>query len=341
MESNLVMGISLGDATGIGPELIVKALHNDSIRNMASWVIVGDKRVFNQGQSIAGVTLYVHDIENTSQISKERGSIHFIDLNNLSPEEYELGRLSAISGKATGDTLKYILELAKKGSIDGVIYGPLNKEALQRGGHHFEDELHFYADYFGCNEGFGEINAMDNLWITRVTSHIPMKAVSNELTKERILDRIQFADRNLKLAGYTKPKIYVASYNPHCGEGGLLGNEEIDAIIPAIEEAQKIGIDVHGPFAADTIFLRRENDKFDCILSMYHDQAQIGIKLIGFNRGITINAGLPVILVTPAHGTAFDIAGKGKANEGATKASIEMAVRMAKNKKRLSEMRLT
>lgn len=329
---NLVMGVTLGDATGIGPELIVKSLHNDEIRNLATWVIVGDIRVFQQGQSIASIKIDVKVIDDIDQLIEENGKVYFIDLKNLSTNEYELGKLSEKSGKVAGDTLKYIiLNLVNNKKINGVIYGPLNKEALQRGGHQFKDELHFFADLLDCTQGFGEINIMDDFWVTRVTSHIPLKDVSEKITKEKVLERIHFANKNLITAGFEKPRIYVASFNPHSGEGGLLGTEEIDAIIPAVKEAQKDGVNVCGPYAADTIFLRREKDSFDCLLAMFHDQAQIGMKLLGFNRAVTMSAGLPVILTTPAHGTAFDIAGKGIANEGATNAAIKMLIRMNSN----------
>lgn len=327
-EKQLIIGVTLGDAAGIGPELIVKSLHNDEIRNLATWVIAGDIRIFRQGQEIAGIEIDVDVIDNMNQVNEQKGKIYFIDLKNLPTSKYELGVLSEKAGKAAGDTLKYLLDISKKHKIDGVIYGPLNKEALQRGGYHFKDELHFFADLLECKQGFGEINIMDDLWVTRVTSHIPLKDVSSKITKQNVLGRIHFAHKNLIAAGLKKPKIYVASFNPHSGEGGLGGNEEIDAIIPAVEEAKKEGINVHGPYAADTIFLRWEKESFDCLLAMYHDQAQIGIKLLGFNKGVTMSAGLPVILTTPAHGTAFDIAGKGIANEGATNAAIKMIVRM-------------
>lgn len=330
---NRVFGITLGDAAGIGPELIVKMLNKENIRNIATWLVVGDLRVFQQGQSIAGMELNINVIDNYEQLVEQNGQIYFIDLKNLSPDDYELGKVSAIVGKVTGDTLKYIIDISNKHKLDGILYAPLNKEAMQRGGLKFKDELHFFADLLESEHGFGEINIMDELWVTRVTSHIPMKEVSENLTKEKILDRIQFAHRNLSKAGIENPRIFVASYNPHSGEGGLVGREEIDEIMPAVEQAQKEGINVEGPFSADTIFLRRETDPFDCILSMYHDQAQIGIKLLGFNRGVTMSAGFNVTLVTPAHGTAFDIAGQGVANEGATIAAFNMLVRMSSNKK--------
>lgn len=331
MDNNKVIGITLGDAAGIGPELLIKALNDDIVRNMAIWIIVGDKRVLEQGQSISGMKLDLKEIDGIDQAKKERGNIYFIDLHNLDTSEYEIGEISEKVGKATGDTLRHVLNLAKNRQIDGIVYGPLNKESLQRGGYNFKDELHFYADFFECKSGFGEINVMDDLWVTRVTSHIPMKDVYKELTEDKVLERINFAYKNMKLAGYTNPRIYVAAYNPHCGEGGLTGTEELEAIVPAIAKAQEQGINVHGPFAADTIFVRREKDHFDCVLSMYHDQAQIGMKILGFSRGITISAGLPAILMTPAHGTAYDIAGKGIANDGATIAAMKLAVQMANN----------
>ncbi|SHG15925.1 PdxA family dehydrogenase [Ornithinibacillus halophilus] len=328
-----IIAVTLGDATGIGPELIVKSFQDDAIRNLATWVIVGDKRILSQGETIAGLTLDVEEVNTIDQVENNVGTLYFIDLANLDPSEYELGVLSSESGKVTGETLKYVLDLAKKKQVEGVIYGPLNKEALHRGGHHFQDELHFFADLLDCKEGFSEINVMEDLWVTRATSHIALKNVSDYITKERITQRIRFADETLRNAGIENPKIVVSALNPHAGEGGMLGNEEIDFIIPAIKEMQEEGINVDGPYPADTLFLRLEKDPFDCLLAMYHDQAQTGMKLLGFNRGVTMSGGLPITLTTPAHGTAFDIAGKGIADPGATKEAIKMVVKMNSNNK--------
>jgi 4-hydroxythreonine-4-phosphate dehydrogenase len=327
---NPVIGVTLGDATGIGPELIVKTFQDHGIRNLATWVIVGDKRILAQGESIAGSKLNVVDIDELDHAEKKKGSIYFKDLANLDPNDYELGKLSPVSGKITGETLKYVLDLSKEKKIDGVMYGPLNKEALHRGGHHFQDELHFFAELLDCKEGFSEINYMNGLWVTRATSHIPLKNVSENITRQKIAERIKFAHKTLTEAGLDRPKIVVSALNPHAGDGGLLGNEEIDYIIPAINEMKEEGINVLGPYPADTLFLRLEKDPFDCLLAMYHDQAQTGMKLLGFNRGVTMSGGLPITLTTPAHGTAFDIAGKGTADAGATKEAVKMAVRMNK-----------
>lgn len=325
----IVLGVLLGDACGIGPEIIVKALSNQTIRNTACWFVLGDLRVFNQGEQFAGTKIQLSFVEDFSEVVKEKGKVYFKDTKNLSVDDYTIGQLSEKSGEAAGNTLKEMIGICKKNTIDGVLYGPLNKQALQRGGHHFSDELHFYASLFEYEaKEFGEINILDDLWVTRVTSHVPMQAVSAMIKKDLILRKIFFADTYLRNAGINNPSIFVASYNPHSGEGGLLGTEEIDEIIPAIAEAQKIGINVQGPYPADTIFLKRDSEKFDCLLAMYHDQAQIGIKLLGFSRGVTLSAGFPIPLATPAHGTAFDIASKGIANENATLAAIKVLFRL-------------
>ncbi|MDW0111149.1 4-hydroxythreonine-4-phosphate dehydrogenase PdxA [Sporosarcina aquimarina] len=325
---NLLIAVTLGDASGIGPELIVKAFQHEAIKSSAAWLIVGDKRVFEQGQEIAGLTLPVTDVSDLAQVSKNKGDVYFFDLKNLAPEEYKLGEVSIQSGRVTGETLKLVLELSKSNLIDGVIYAPLNKEALHRGGHHFQDELHFFADLLNCESGFSEINVMEKLWVTRVTSHIPLKNVSENISREKVYERIMFADKTLKSANFENPKIAVAALNPHAGEGGMLGNEEIDHIRPAIEQAKREGVNIEGPYPADTLFLRLGKDPFDCLLAMYHDQAQTGMKMLGFNKGVTMSGGLPITLTTPAHGTAFDIAGKGKADEGATVEAMKMVVKM-------------
>jgi 4-hydroxy-L-threonine phosphate dehydrogenase PdxA len=172
---------------------------------------------------------------------------------------------------------------------------------------------------------------MEDLWVTRATSHIPLKDVSKHITKDRVLEVIHFANGILKQAGFTNPRIAVAALNPHAGDGGLIGMEEIEEIIPAVQTAQEEGINVEGPYPADTIFLRLKTNPFNCLLAMYHDQAQTGMKLMGFHKGVTINGGLPIVLNTPAHGTAFDIAGKGIANPGAMINAMNLAVRMVQN----------
>ncbi|WP_262684453.1 4-hydroxythreonine-4-phosphate dehydrogenase PdxA [Paenibacillus baimaensis] len=323
-----VIGVTLGDAAGIGPELVVKVLQIADVRNLATWVLIGDERVLNQGQTDAGQTLSYRNIQNIEQIDN-KDELYFIDLHNLSTDAYTQGQLSVDSGKATGETLTYALKLAQQKKLDGFVFAPINKAALHSGGFHFQDELHFFASLLDCKEGFSEINVLGDLWFTRVTSHVPLKEVSSLVKKERVGRIIRFAQQTLLNAGFENPRIAVAALNPHAGDNGLLGMEEIEEIQPAIKEAQEQGIQVDGPYPADTIFLRLKTNPFDCLVSMYHDQAQTGMKLMGFNKGVTVSGGLPVIITTPAHGTAFDIAGQGIADPGATEQAMKLAVKLA------------
>lgn len=327
-------GLLFGEATGIGSELVIRALQHQEIRDIATWVLIGDERVYQQGQEITGLTINYKKINSVEDVKAEEQQIWFIDLGNLKPDTYDLGELSLESGRVTGETLKYAMNLAQEGKLDGICYAPLNKEALHKGGFHFEDEIHFFADLLKVKEGFGEVNVMDNLWVTRVTSHIPVSKISSLITKAKVNEIIHYANNTLITAGVKNPRIVVSALNPHAGDGGMIGREEIDEIIPAVELAKKEGVNVTGPFPTDTLFLRRDKEPFDCLVGMYHDQAQIGMKLLGFYRGVTISGGLPIVVTTPAHGTAFDIAGKGVADPGAMLAAMKMAVRLSGGKKK-------
>lgn len=328
-----VMALTYGDAAGIGPELVAKALQLDEIRSLANWVLIGDERVFQQGAELAGVALNYRKIDSIEQASLQDNELPLIDLQNVNPDDFQKGSLSPEAGLASGKTLEYALQLFKGNHLDGVVYAPLNKEAMFRGGLHFEDDIHFLADLLGVNDGFGEINVMEKLWVFRVTSHIPLKKVSDLVTRVSVGQRIRFAHETLTAAGFHQPRIAVCALNPHAGDGGLFGMEEIDEIIPAVQEAQAQGMNAVGPYPADTIFLRLPKDPFDCLLAMYHDQAQTGMKLMGFNKGVTVSGGLPVVLATPAHGTAFDIAGKGIADPGAMIQAMKLAVRLVLGKR--------
>ena len=206
----------------------------------------------------------------------------------------------------------------------------MNKSALFKGGYKFLDDIHLAASVFGLESGFSEVNVMDNVWFTRVTSHVPLKEVAENITKENVLNSINFANNILSKAGLS-PKIVVAGLNPHAGDNGLLGDEENEIISPAIEEAKSNGVNADGPFPADTIFLRLKKDNYNCLLGMYHDQAQIGMKTMGFNKGVTISGGLPIVITTPAHGTAFDIAGKGIVDPGALEEALKLGVKLINN----------
>ncbi len=328
------VGITLGDAAGIGPELVAKLLSHER-ETVLKWchpVVLGDIRSFRQGMEIAraGVDLVLYP--SLEQVPFREEEVAFVDLGNLDPTRYRLGEVNAACGKATLEVIRLALDAVLDGVIDALMYAPLNKEAMHLGGNEFDDELCFYADHIRKRTGwegpFGEINYVDGLWTTRVTSHIALREVSENISLEKIVEAVALAHETLRRAGLETPRIGVAALNPHAGEGGLFGREEIEIIVPAVEKARQQGFNVFGPYPADTIFLKARKE-IDAVVSMYHDQGQIAMKLMGFEQGVTINGGLPVVLVTPCHGTAFDIAGRGVANVRATREALVLAARMA------------
>jgi 4-hydroxythreonine-4-phosphate dehydrogenase len=221
----------------------------------------------------------------------------------------------------------------QRGEIEAIVFAPFNKQAMKLGGLLHEDELHYFAQLFGNCSLASEINVCGSLWTARVTSHVPFKDIASLITVDKICSATSLVHRALVDAGITAPRIAVAALNPHAGEGGLFGSEEIEIIRPAVDEAKKAGIDASGPWPADTLFVSATRGRFDGVVTMYHDQGQIALKLLGFDRGVTVQAGLPCPITTPAHGTAFDIVGTGTANAGAMKEAFALACRMADRKR--------
>jgi 4-hydroxythreonine-4-phosphate dehydrogenase len=213
-------------------------------------------------------------------------------------------------------------------AIDAFVYAPLNKQAMKLAGLTQEDEMHFLVHELGYRGLCAEINVAANLWTTRVTSHVPLCQVAGLIREQAVFDAILLLDRTMRPVRATSPRIAVAGLNPHAGEGGLLGHEEIDEIAPAVVRARAEGIEVSGPYPADTLFIAARRGDFDAVVTMYHDQGQIAMKLMGFEKGVTLHAGLPKPVATPAHGTAFDIAGKGVANIAPLREAFRLAVRL-------------
>ena len=322
------LGVLLGDPTGIGPEIVAKLLAGFDAHEHADLVVIGDRHVFEMGQKIAGVSLSSRVVSRNEDVRFGSVETQFLDFPGVSLDQFVVGRLSAKVGKSVLDVLAFTLDLARDGKLDAIVFAPFNKQALHLGGSPFPDELHFMADRLQWKGHFSEINVLDNLWTSRVTSHIGLRHVSGLITKKGVYDAITLINGTLRMAGVKEPRLLVAALNPHGGEGGLFGNEEIEAIAPAIEQARAEGIQASGPFPADTIFVRAKQGACDAIVSMYHDQGQIAMKLMGFERGVTVQGGLPIPITTPAHGTAFDIAGQGKANPQGLYQAFRIASRM-------------
>ncbi|MEW9094264.1 MAG: 4-hydroxythreonine-4-phosphate dehydrogenase PdxA [Clostridiaceae bacterium] len=323
-----ILGILLGDAAGIGPEIVAKVAAKGVLEEYCYPIIIGDVRVLEMGMDIAKVNFPYKIVENVDNLDFSQGIMVF-DQKNLNSEEVKLGEVDSYVGKVTGDMLITAINLYKEGKIEGFCFAPLNKGAMKKGGHTFESEQMLFAHYFNWTGPFGEMNVLGDLWTSRVTSHIPIKEISNKLTSESIFRAVRLADKTLKRAGLGNARIAVAALNPHAGENGLCGREEIDIIEPIIEEAKKQGINIVGMYPADILFVKAFDGDFDAVVTMYHDQGQIAMKLKGFDQGITVAAGFPAPIVTAAHGTAFDIVGKGIAKTTAFENAIKMTARIA------------
>lgn len=327
------LAVMMGDPTGIGPELVVKGLADPRVRATCRPVVVADARAMSRALALVGAPLELVTVTGVAQCGFEPGRLEVLDVPNADPDAIPLGRVDARAGKATLETLEVAVDLARAGEVEGVVYAPLNKQAMHEAGSPHEDELHLVADWCGASAGsFGEINVVNDLWCGRVTSHIALARVAAELTVPRIVAAVRLLHGVLRQAGLERPRIGVAALNPHGGEGGMFGPEEETVIRPAVEAAHGEGIEARGPFPADTIFVRARRGELDAIVSMYHDQGQIALKLLGFERGVTVGGGLPVVLTTPAHGTAHEIAGRGVADPGAFIRAVEVASRLARGR---------
>ena len=323
----------MGDATGIGPEIVAKSLTTEEIRRLCIPAVIGDSRVMAGAIQLARVPLKIAPRKSWGEVTGEAGLAEIFDLANLDPKDYRMGAVNSKAGKACLQYLDFAVSQAMKGEADAVVFAPLNKLAMSLAGSDFKDEQGYLAKHTQA-ELYGEISALDPLFTSRVTSHIGFRDIVDRLTPERIGKAIQLLHQTMTRAGVPGPKIGVAALNPHGGEKGLFGPEEETIIKPAVEKARGEGMNVVGPYPADTIFVRARRGEFSGIVTMYHDQGQIATKLLGFDRGVTIVAGHPIVITTPAHGTAHDIAGKGIADSGALQAALRMAVRMAQHSKK-------
>jgi len=327
-QNKINIALLLGDPSGIGPELVSKLLTKE-ITNEANVVVIGEKNIFENGNKISGHSHNLKFVENFDEINFQDGNQYFLDISNGKNHSYKLSECSKESGESVLSALNLALELAKENKIDAINFGPFNKTSLKLGGNKYSDELHLMAEKLDVKNFFCEFNVIDNFWTARVTSHIPIKEVPDHVKKEKIIKPIKLINEAMKLNGIKSPRVAVQALNPHAE----FGTEEKDEIIPAIEEAKKMGINADGPLPCDTSFITAyKNKNHDCIVGMYHDALQSGLKAFGFDRGVTVQGGLPVPITTPAHGTAFDIAGKNVANLEPTLNSFKIALTMAENK---------
>jgi len=309
-----VIALAMGDPAGISPELTAKLVVLDEVRKAARVIVIGDRRVFDEGARIAGI----------KQIDCE-----FEDLKHLDPATVKRGVASKAGGESALANYRRALRMVADGKAQAVCFTPFNKQAMRLADSTYDDEIGFTANVLGFKGTATEFNVLENLWNARVTSHIPLSKVSSSLSIDSIVEALELTATALRTAGFNPPRIGVAALNPHAGDGGNFGREEIDIIEPAVKKAKAKGLPAEGPYPADTVFVRARGGQFDAVLTMYHDQGQIAMKLMGFDRGVTVLGGFPFPICTPAHGTAYDIAGRGIANIGATRAAVLLAAQMA------------
>lgn len=337
-----IIGISMGDPSGIGPEICVKALSDAAIYEKCRPVIIGDADVIRNILQILKINLEVKAISKISDALCQPGTIDVYDLDLIDINNLKHGEISESSGEAAFKTVINMIDLAMKGEIDATVTAPINKESIHRAGHDFSGHTEIYAHYTNTKK-YAMLLADENLRVIHATTHVSLRKACDLCKKDRIKEVIQLLDDACKQFGIEKPKLAVAGLNPHSGENGLFGDEEILEIIPAINESREQGYDVEGPVPPDTIFVKAIQGKYDGCVAMYHDQGHIPFKLKGFDwdnekqalksvRGVNITLGLPIIRTSVDHGTAFEIAGKGIASEDALKVAIDYAIKMSQNK---------
>jgi len=327
MSKTPTLALFTGDPAGIGPELVAKVLATPAALPKARIVVIAQKVGLESAARDAGVALDLPAVAADRARGGEPG-IARLEWAGWSAPAFARGQANADNGAFMLSALRVALDLARLGQVDAVCFAPLNKAALRAGGMAEEDELRWFAKELDHRGACGEFNVLETLWTSRVTSHVALREVADLLSPKKVAEAIGMLDAALRRAGIANPRIGVCGLNPHNGDNGSYGREEIDVITPGVRLAAARGHGADGPYPADTIFVRAKNGAFDGIVTMYHDQGQIAMKLMGFERGVTVQGGLPVAITTPAHGTAYDIAGKGRANPQALSNALAIAARM-------------
>ena len=326
-----ILGITLGDATGCGPEIIVKALGDPSLYAVARPVVIGDLKIMQRAVKIIGTNLQCRVVAEPEEGGNNFGVIDIIDLNNL-PADLPFATVDARAGKAAYEYIEKAVGFALRQRIHAVVTGPLHKEALNLGGYHFPGHTEILAHLAGTKD-FAMMLTGGPLRVIHVSTHSSLRKACDLVKKERVLRVIELADAAVKMLGIEQPRIAVAGLNPHAGEGGLFGTEDAEEIQPAVEAAKAKGIDVSGPIAPDTVFYRAAiKGHFDIVVAMYHDQGHIPLKVLGFETGVNVTVGLPYIRTSVDHGTAFGKAGKGTADSQSMTESLLLGAKMAKVK---------
>jgi 4-hydroxythreonine-4-phosphate dehydrogenase len=332
-----ILGISAGDPAGIGPEITVKALSLQETYAICKPLVVCDAAIIKQIIGICGFSLKVNTVTDPAEGLYQCGTVDVLDMKNVDAASFQFNTVSAMNGKASFEYVAKVIELAMAGKIGATITGPIHKEAIQQAGFHFAGHTEIYAELTHTKD-YTMMLADGNFRVVHVSTHVSLANAIKRVKKDRVMKVIQLASEALKKMDIAQPRIAVAGLNPHAGENGLFGTEEIDEIIPAIKASNEAGIPAEGPFPPDTIFPKMKGGQYDVVVCMYHDQGHIPTKLLGFNynhetdrweglSGVNMTLGLPIIRVSVDHGVAFDKGGKGEANPESMIQAIQYGAR--------------
>lgn len=325
-----IVGITMGDAAGVGPEIILKSLQNQEIYDICHPLVIGDRNILERAKAFVNSDLKIEAVSDDTieELLFEHGTVYCIDLHLLK-DDLPIGQVSSDAGHAAFEYLAKAIDLANNHKIDAICTAPLNKEALHKGGHLYPGHTEILAELTNTEE-FSMMLSAPNLKVIHVTTHVGILDAVKSINPERVYRVIKLAHETLIKSGIKNPKIAVCGINPHAGENGLFGyGEEEEKIIPGVEKAKEEGITVVGPLPADTLFFRTVRGDFDIVVAMYHDQGHGPVKVLGLDAGVNITVGLPIIRTSVDHGTAFDIAGKGIADEKSLMEAIRQAVELA------------
>jgi 4-hydroxythreonine-4-phosphate dehydrogenase len=329
-DSRPLLAVTLGDPAGIGPEVIVKALTRPDVQQLCRAVVIGDRRILARAAGwVNQPHLAFEVVPHPDRGSYTPGMISVLDLHNADPAAIVPGQIAADAGRAAVESVMRACDLALAGAVEAVVTAPLNKEAMHLAGFKYPGHTELLAERTQAKR-VSMLLVGPTLRVVHVSTHVALAEAIRRVTTERVREVIDLANQSCQALGILRPRIAVAGLNPHAGEAGLFGDEEIRAVTPAVEAARRDGLNVSDPMPPDTVFLRAVKGEYDIVVAMYHDQGHIPMKLLAFDSGVNVSIGLPIIRTSVDHGTAFDIAGTGKANENSMVAAIQVAVQMAR-----------
>jgi len=334
--------LTMGDPAGIGPEVVLKTIFSERARDAADMVVIGFPGPFRRDAAMLGIDVEIQVLDSPEKAVSEEGVLPLVVPGGSTGWVPEYGSEDGWCGKTAGTCIEKSAELALSGAVDAVVTAPINKKSLSLAGYDYPGHTEFYRDLTGARE-IAMMLTLGTLRVVHTTTHVAIKDVPALIKRGRIVRVASLMHEALLLLGIESPRIAVAGLNPHAGEGGLFGREELEEIIPAVEELRAGGMDVEGPLPPDTVFSRAYGGEFDGVAAMYHDQGHIALKLAGFRfggdrrdvAGVNVTLGLPIIRTSADHGTAFDIAGKGVASPSSMVEAVEMAAALVKGKRRL------